>query len=187
VAHNFLVFIPVENAGILRPIITEVHPWPGEAVPVADHEIRAMIVNRDGAVNVATIQVKLNGAAVGASIQPGEGMVTVRYPVTGLGPRSTNVVELQFADNVGVVQTESWSYTISGDGVPRLEAAVEVVGPYVWEPSAVADLEEQTIRVVAPAQPTFYRLSVTGGSEPGPMRIESTRVENGHVVLNYGW
>ena len=114
-------------------------------------------------------------------------MVTVRYPVTGLGPGSTNVVELQFADNVGVEQTESWRYTIAGDGVPRLESAAEVVGPYAGEVSAVVDLEEQTIRVAAPSQPRFYRLSVRGGFEPGPVRIESTRVENGEVVLNYGW
>ena len=76
---------------------------------------------------------------------------------------------------------------MSDDGVPRLESAVEVIGPYVREPSAVVDLEARTIRVAAPAQPRFYRLSVTGGTGPGPVRIESVRMENGEVVLNYGW
>ena len=73
------------------------------------------------------------------------------------------------------------------EGVRRVEAAVEVVGPYVRERSAAVDVEAGTIRVVAPAQPRFYRLSVTGGTEPGPVRIESVRMENGEVVLNYGW
>jgi hypothetical protein len=146
-----------------------------------------VIVDRDTAVNAGTIGLKLNGEPVVASVQPGEGMVTVMYPVTGWGAGSTNVVELQFADNVGVVQNETWSYAVSADGVPRLESATEVIGPYVWEPSAVVDVEARTIRVVVPSEPRFYRLSVTGGTEPGPVRIESIRVEDGEVVLNYGW
>jgi hypothetical protein len=133
------------------------------------------------------IELKLNGEPVVVSVQPGEGMATVTSPVTGWGAGSTNLVELRFTDHVGVAQTESWSYTISGDGVPRLESAAEVVGPYASEPAAVVDLEARTIRVAAPAEPRFYRLSVTGGTEPGPVRIGSVRVEDGEVVLNYGW
>ena len=175
-AHNFLVFIPVENPGLLRPLIAEVRPWPGETVPAGDHAIGAVMVDRDTAVNVGTVELKRDGLQVEALVQPGEGMVTVTYPVTGLGSGSTHQVELRFTDSLGAVQTESWSYLVSGDGVPRLESAAEVVGPYAGEVSAVVDLEAQTIRVAAPSQPRFYRLSVTGGIEPGPLRIESTRI-----------
>ena len=122
-----------------------------------------------------------------SKVQPGDGMVTVMYQVTGLGAGSTNQVELQFTDDLGDVHTESWSYAVSGDGVPRLESAEEVDGSYAWESSAVVDVESQTVRVAVPLQPRFYRLSVTGGVEPGPVRIESIRVEDGEVVLDYGW
>jgi hypothetical protein len=40
-AHNFLVFIPVENPGLLRPLIAEVRPRPGETVPHGNYEIGA--------------------------------------------------------------------------------------------------------------------------------------------------
>jgi hypothetical protein len=187
VAHNFLVFIPVENPGVLRPLIAEVRPWPGERVSTGDHEIGAVIVDRDTAVDVGSIVLKLNGTPTGALAQPTESGATVSYGATGLGPGSTNRVELSFRDTLGTPQTESWSYVVSDDGVPRLESATEVIGPYGWEPSAVVDVEARTIRVVVPSEPRFYRLSVTGGTEPGPVRIESIRVEDGEVVLNYGW
>ena len=53
--------------------------------------------------------------------------------------------------------------------------------------TAVVDVESQTVRVAVPLQRRFYRLSMTGGVEPGPMRIESIRVEDGEVVLGYEW
>ena len=84
-AHNFLVLIPVENPGVLRPLIAEVHPWPGEKVSAADHEIRAVIVNRDTAVNVGTIQLKLNGVVVGAVVEPGESGATASVRSNGVG------------------------------------------------------------------------------------------------------
>jgi hypothetical protein len=85
----------------------------------------------------AAIIFGLNGEPVVGSVQSEEGMVTVTSPVSGWGTGSTNLVELRFMDNVGVARTESWSYAISGDGVPRLELAAEVVGPCAWEVSAV--------------------------------------------------
>jgi hypothetical protein len=185
IAHNFLVFFPVENPGILVPLIAEVRPWPGETVPAGEHQIRAVIVNRDTAVNVSSVVLKLNGTQVEASIEPLDNGVTVSHLATGLERGSTNRIELSFQDTWGTMQTESWEYAISAEGMPRLESAATVEGPYALEPGTAVDLEARTVRVAVPLETRFYRLTVTGESQP--LRIESIQVEAGEVVLSYTW
>jgi hypothetical protein len=96
---------------------------------------------------------------------------------------STNTVEIGFADAQGVEQQGSWSFMVSAGGVPGLESAAEVAGPYTVDSGAVVDLETATIRVSVTSEARYYRL-VREGDVPSP-RISSIRLEGGEVVIGY--
>jgi hypothetical protein len=147
--------------------------------------IGATIMNRDTAVIVGSIQVKLNGALVDAAVEENGVVVSLTVATSGLPAGSTNVVEIQFTDAQGTVGQGSWSFAVSAEGTLRLESSLQVTGPYAWEPAAIVDVETQTIRVALTAQAMFYRLSLTGGAHSTPVGINSISFDGPNVVFRY--
>jgi hypothetical protein len=181
VARSWLVFIPVEDPGVLRPVLAKVWPLPGEVVESANVVIGATLMNRDTAVNQSSIEMRLNGLPVNPTVV--ENGPTIDLVLDAQSAGSTNVVEIEFADTQGFVQQGSWSFVVSTGGVPGLEWAAEVAGPYTVDSGAVVDLETATIRVSVTSEARYYRL-VREGDVPSP-RISSIRLEGGEVVIGY--
>jgi hypothetical protein len=186
-SQNFMVFIPTADPGILRPIITQLRPWPGEVVPGSGLEIGATLVNRDTAVEAGSIEVALNGEPVIPTVMEDGSVVTLDLVPPELPAGSTNTVELRFADIEGVEQTLSWSFLVLGETLPRLESASQVTGPYAPEPTAIVDAEARIIRSALTVQAMYYRLSLTGGTNASPLSIDSIRIEGTDVVMGYSY
>ena len=186
-AQNFMVFIPTTDPGILRPIVAQVRPWASEVVPGSGLEIGATLVNRDTAVNAGSIEVTLNGEPVIPTVVDDGSVVTLDLVPPELSAGSTNKVELRFADTEGVEQARSWSFAVLGETLPRLESASQVTGPYAPEPTAIVDAESRIIRSALTVQAMYYRLSLTGGTNASPLRIDSIRIEGTDVVMGYSF
>ena len=74
-----------------------------------------------------------------------------------------------------------------GETLPRLESASQVTGPYAPEPTAIVDAESRIIRSALTVQAMYYRLSLTGGTNASPLRIDSIRIEGTDVVMGYSF
>jgi hypothetical protein len=113
-AHNYLVFVPAEGSGPLRPLVTSLSPRNGAVVETIAPVIRATIRNRDTILNVDSIALELNGSPVTPTITSDIDNAEITYAVTPLPPpNALNRARLVFADDAGVFQTNDWSFTIT--------------------------------------------------------------------------
>jgi hypothetical protein len=184
--QNFLIFIPAADPGVLGPVVARVSPLPGETVQAASLAIAATIVNRDRAVNPDSIRFQVNGSSVKPSVWPGGAEVSVTFAPPSLPPSgSTNVLKLRFADTAGVEQIAEWTFVFLLSGVPQLESAATVTGPFVPDDSAVVDPQTQTIRATRVAPTMFYRLGLAGAANSPSLTIDSIKLQDTEVVFRY--
>ena len=112
--QNYLIFVPVPDAGVQRATVTDVSPAQGETVETVTPTVTVTIQNRDTLVQTNTILLFVNSAGVSPTITTNANGALVTYAIT---PRptagSTNTASVVFADSDGVRQTNDWSFVIT--------------------------------------------------------------------------
>jgi hypothetical protein len=112
--QNYLIFVPVPDAGVQRATVTSVSPAQGATVPTVTPAISVTIQNRDTLVQTNSILLFVNSAAVTPVIAPDPNGALVTHAITPLPPAdSTNSARVVFADSDGVRQTNDWSFVIT--------------------------------------------------------------------------
>jgi hypothetical protein len=112
--QNYLLFVPVPDAGIQRATVTSVSPAQGTTVETVTPTISVTIQNRDTVVQTNSIMLFVNGVAVSPVISSNANGAAVSYAITPLPPAgSTNAARVVFADGDGVRQTNDWSFVIT--------------------------------------------------------------------------
>jgi len=111
---NYLVFVPVANAGVQRASVASLSPVNDAIVETVTPEINVTIENRDTRVDVSTVKLAVNGTPVTATATATATGATVRYAFASLpanGVRQT--ARLTFKDNEGVEVASEWGFTVS--------------------------------------------------------------------------
>ena len=124
---NYLVFVPVADAGVQRAAVTSLSPTDGAVVETAEPKIEVAIQNRDTQVKTSSIQLSVNGVAVTPSVSAVATGAQVSHVITPLPAKgSVQQVRLVFADNEGVLQTNAWAFTVT---YRELDPSVRMAGP----------------------------------------------------------
>ena len=112
--QNYLIFVPVPDAGVQRATVTDVSPAQGATVETVTPTVSVTIQNRDTLVQTNTILLFVNSASVSPAIVPNANGALVTYAITPLPPAgSTIAARVVFADSDGVSQTNDWSFVIT--------------------------------------------------------------------------
>ncbi len=112
--QNYLLFVPVPDAGVQRATVTDVSPAQGATVETVAPIVSVTIQNRDTLVQTNTILLLVNSAGVSPTITTNANGALVTYAITPLPPAgSTNTARVVFSDSDGVVQTNEWSFVIT--------------------------------------------------------------------------
>jgi hypothetical protein len=101
------------------------NPKPGDMDVPANTPIELTIVDGSATVQTNTIQLRLNGNLVAASVTNNPGNPGVAYvnsqPPVPLSPGSSNTARLTFSDSNGAGYDQQWSFVVAGNfGVPGL-------------------------------------------------------------------
>ncbi len=124
---NYLVFVPVADAGVQRAAVTSLSPTDGAVVETTDPRIEVSIQNRDTQVKTSSIQLSVNGAIVTPTVTTVATGALVTYTLTPLPAKgSVQQARLVFADTEGVLQTNAWAFTIT---YRELDPATRLAGP----------------------------------------------------------
>jgi len=112
--QNYLIFLPVADAGLQRATISSLSPAPGAAVETVAPAINLAIRNQDTSVRADTIRLELNGQAVTPKITGDATGATVDYIISPL-PKSgaTNIARISFKDNLDVEITNQWNFVVN--------------------------------------------------------------------------
>ena len=123
---NYLVLLPVADTGIQRAAVTSITPAPGSSTETLTPEINVAIQNKDTTVATASVTLSVNGTAVAPQVTTVADGATVHYVLASL-PTSgaNNTAALVYKDNLGVSQTNTWSFIITYRG---LDPASRVAG-----------------------------------------------------------
>jgi hypothetical protein len=112
--QNYLVFVPVPDAGVQRATVTSVSPAQGATVGTVTPSISVTIQNRDTLVQTNTIQLIVNGTSVTPTITSDANGAVATYAMNPLPPSGvTNTARVVFGDSDGVSQTNDWSFVIT--------------------------------------------------------------------------
>ncbi len=85
--------------------------------------INVVLNQGDTVVNSGTIQLKLDGAVVGATVTPSSPTYTVTYTVPSrLDPLSVHTLSLIYSDSVAGLKTNTWTFTVKDYQVVTLPA-----------------------------------------------------------------
>jgi len=124
---NYLVFVPVADAGVQRAAVTSLSPTDGAVVETTEPRIEVAIQNRDTQVKTSSIQMSINGSPVNPGVVSTADGALVAYPITPLPAKGVvQKVQLVFADNEGVQQTNAWSFTVT---YRELDPSTRMAGP----------------------------------------------------------
>lgn len=124
---NYLIFVPVADAGVLRATIASLSPANGATVSTTEPKIEVGIQNRDTTVSTGTVKLFVNNAPVTAQVTGAADGATVAYTFPALPPKdAVQSARIIFADNEGVAQTNDWSFTIT---YQQLDPATRYSGP----------------------------------------------------------
>jgi hypothetical protein len=124
---NFYMFVPVTDAGTLRPYVTAVSPTPNATGVVPGPKITANIASRETMLTTSSVKIALNGtdmtSAATITATPIGASVLL---IPGLLPQgSSNTVTITYTDSASVSQTNTWSFVV-GTGFPVLPAGAIV-------------------------------------------------------------
>jgi hypothetical protein len=112
--QNYLVFVPVADAGIQRAAVSGVSPMPDAVVETVAPAISVTIQNRDTTVKTNSIVLQLNGATVIPTITSATNGVQIAYAISPLpAADTTNFARVVFQDSQDVRQTNDWSFVIT--------------------------------------------------------------------------
>ncbi len=124
---NYLVFVPVADAGVQRAAVTSVSPTDGAVVETTEPRIEVSIQNRDTQVKTSSIQLSVNGVRVPPTVTSVATGALVSHVLTPLPPKGVvQEARLVFADNEGVLQTNIWAFTVT---YRELDPATRLSGP----------------------------------------------------------
>lgn len=123
---NYLVLLPVADTGIQRAAVTSIVPAPGSTLDTVAPEINVAIQNKDTTVVTGSVTLSVNGTAVTPQVSSTTDGANVRYVFTSLpASGAANSAVLVYRDNLGVSQTNQWTFTITYRG---LDPATRVAG-----------------------------------------------------------
>ncbi len=125
--QNYLVFVPVAQAGVQRATVSAVTPLDGSVVQTVTPVLSATIQNRDTAVKTNSIVLMLNGTQVTPTLTANTNGVTVSYNISPLPPSgANNTAQIVYSDNLNVLQTNQWSFVITYNSVDPANRAAGV-------------------------------------------------------------
>jgi hypothetical protein len=118
--QNYLIFVPVADAGLQRPTVESAVPLAGSTVTTVGPSVQAVIRNHDSIVKTNSIVLSLNGTPVSAVITNDSQGASVFYTLPDNFPTTSPVlVRLVFEDSLNVSQTNDWTFIL---GYPALNA-----------------------------------------------------------------
>lgn len=124
--QNYMIFIPVAEAGLQRATVSAVTPASGAIVTGVNPVLSATILNRDTTVNTSTIKLELDNQVVPATVTPSASGATVTHPLDPLPPSGkTYTAKVSFQDNQQTNVVTSWQFTLN---YPSLDPALRVGG-----------------------------------------------------------
>ncbi len=124
---NYLVLVPVADAGVQRATVAALSPAGGSTTTTVDPKIEVGIENRDTTVVTSSIKLLINDAEVVPTVAATATGATVTFSFASPPPKDVaQNARLIFADNEGVKQTNDWSFTIT---YPQLDPATRLAGP----------------------------------------------------------
>lgn len=128
--QNYMVLVPVADAGVQRATVTSVSPAQGATVETVTPVITATIQNRDTLVQTNSIVLLFNGAAAAPSITSDASGAQVTYPIATLPPAGAlNTARIVFSDSDGVSQTNEWTFTITYKSLDPANRSPGTAGP----------------------------------------------------------
>lgn len=107
---NYLLFVP--PGGVQRPFLASVAPAAGADNEAANASIQATIRNGDTTVSTGTIQLKLDGTNVPASVTPTSEGATVSYSPSAMST-SLHTATLTFDDSSAASVTNDWVFRVA--------------------------------------------------------------------------
>ena len=124
---NYLVFVPVADTGVQRPSVAALSPAASATVDGLTPAIEVTIQNKDTQVDVASLRLSLNGAAVSnPTLTKTPTGATLKYAISPLpASGSANTAVVTFKDTEGVESRTEWQFTLrytSLDAATRLSA-----------------------------------------------------------------
>jgi len=113
VFHNYLVFVPVADPGVLRPIVSMSSPQAGTTSRISNQSEAtfAEIANRDTSVNTNTIAMTINGLPTAVTITNTTGGAQVYWSFAALPTAASYTHTLTFQDSAGTNLAYSWTYS----------------------------------------------------------------------------
>jgi hypothetical protein len=114
--QNYLVFVPVPNPGILRPIVALSSPAAGSFTRLSSmpEETAAYIVRRDRTVDLSSVELLMNGVHITSATvtSDGDGGAKVTWSLTNTPPTRviTNTISFQDSDLTPLAYTWTYSY-----------------------------------------------------------------------------
>jgi hypothetical protein len=114
---NFLVIVPVVDAGRIPPALVLLNPWPGETGVMPDTIIRTRFRQGDDRVDATSLRLYLNGEEITEAciVQETATEVTLSYiPLGFLALDSTNTLQLisQLKATNQPPMTNDWGFTV---------------------------------------------------------------------------
>lgn len=111
--QNYLLFVPVADAGLQRAAVAQVSPADGATVNTTAPLIMVSLKDRDTQVRANSVRLFVHDVAVSARINAVAGGIDVVHTLTSLpAPGSRVRVRMVFADSEGVEQTNDWSFFV---------------------------------------------------------------------------
>jgi hypothetical protein len=112
--QNYLLLVPVADAGLQRATIGSIAPAANSTIDTIAPEIRVEIQNKDTTISPGTIKLELNGKVVTPTITTSTNGAAVVFPISPL-PQSgaTNTAKVSFKDNLAVDISSEWSFVVT--------------------------------------------------------------------------
>jgi hypothetical protein len=121
--QNYLVFVPLQDAGVQRALITSVQPSPDSTVETVTPSVTVVLQNRDTTVDTNSIVLEVNEQKVAPAIQATAAGATVTWPMASLpASGAVNSAKISFSDNQGTNQSTSWKFTVTYPSVDPANA-----------------------------------------------------------------
>ncbi|MCC6232461.1 MAG: hypothetical protein IT580_07440 [Verrucomicrobiales bacterium] len=124
---NYLLFVPVADAGTQRPSVAGLVPAPDSTVESVTPTVQVTLQNRDTTVNLSTVKLTVGGSEVtGATVTSTPTGATVTYALQPLPAPGTRVsASVSFKDSEGVEVKADWQFTVA---YPYLDPATRISG-----------------------------------------------------------
>ena len=123
---NYLALVPVADPGLVRASVASLSPSPDSTTATSDLRLVVGLENHDTTIVPASIVLSFNGAPVIPLVTNTPSGVEVTAVIAALPPSgSLNTARIVFQDNLGVSQTNLWSFTIT---YASLDSATRAAG-----------------------------------------------------------